>query len=1613
MLTLQQRIKQNLLQQRTKPQTLPPDSLAGKEKIEFTNEQIQRMRNYGQPAPTPVQQPAKTTFGQDLTSVAQTVTESKPSQFLQKVPGTILEGVSKAVGGVVGLLGALEGGIVGGIAQTGIEGYKSITQGKKFDIGNVWDKTIADAKATAKFGYNAGKKGTEMAPLAINSAILGTVLVYESAERIFKTFGEIGTAYENYKMYGKNSPTIRATYDGLVKGSSEGWQMIGLDKETANKISQNNIGASFGNLFLYGTAYLGARGVAYGIKGEVNKLPYIRVKSTGQSIIIPADPILRPKLQEYFANQLRNQKGYTVTATVDGVEILTPFKLSEGEIATRVAKMPQIKGWFKFEGYEKTAFGRLMSPLGEPTRAIKAEYIPETEMMRTGTPQPTTAMTPRLPVAQTPTLQRGVVTAAPVAQSVIQPTAPVTQPTAPVAQPTAPQTAFQMIPQKQVESINKVKNTLQQVKAEKLRLGDEKQTKEIKEQVSLLNRIITNLEKKLQQPAKGAIQGPEVKTQVQPKVVEQTKISEQPKEVKVIPKSVVSKTITTKQEKIKQDLNDAAMGVEPTKYIQELEKAIQDPNTSEAWKKQYIKTVDKIKKLSLQLKETKPTVTKKVGRPTKSETGKTQAQIEAEKPKKAVGRPIKSKTGKTAIQLEKEALKHKGELMRKIREKTKEEQRNYERIIQSQKEGDRIRMSQVKQEMEEIRKEQAPGEVITRKMTEEEMKQYGVDKARIEAKSEVAQISEEIRKQNKISDYKHELAAMKSRGATQEDFYKLLVKEQAKEFEDIDTYLKDYSNSDIIIDFIEEHYGYNAEASMIGQEGKVSIKMLLDPIKPIETALNKGWEYVVKGSWKLFHAQNLVLALRQALYKVPLVNWFGKKIVYDYRLPEWYKGLKEMADSEKITSENTAREMMEYLNKGLSEVQKIELQGAIINHGIHSDPDISARATVARSVLDRYGENYWKVGAISQEVFEANKGQYLPRLYYDYELNKPLIGWGTRGGYKATLDRARKRGIEKIVSDKNVTDWVQRGWVVRGKVSEAGKVRIWRDYNAEELKAMKQIIDQPGYLTAKAIREVGHDVAVLRLFQEVAKHPDFVQDDLIVTNEKGQKITIQPISSFKQLPETVIAGKKAYGALAGKWVDPYIYEDIKGIVEAKNFGANLANQMLAHWKAWKVVDNPATHFRNMYFNFILSDVAGLSPMRVDIYGSALVDIFKKNPDFVEARNAGLFGTSWAASGELAKVLNDKKILTMRQAKDGTYVYDWQAIIGSNIFEFFDKLKGIYGKSQQMMAKMYQAEEEWNKLALYKFAKNDLDMGKEEATKFAKKWGLNYQAVSPAVSKYGQSWYGAPFVRFSLLAAPRLAEGVLFRPFTILKWLLIMYAIEETSRKTFNLAREELNRIKQHVFPVWMQQGVSILAPKKDENDNYQFLDLTYIIPFIQDIKGMEVYNYIFGNPFFRLPAEVMLNRSAFTGQDIYNKELNPSLMEITTILSKYVYQQIVPPIAPGGYNFEKMWKAALNKKDVQGRVTDLVGSISTAIFGLKLRSVDVTEETKWRQLDLKNKEQAIKNKMNSVWGNQGMSDNDKKKEIEKYLYKLQDLYKEANDLMGDSYSESLNALFNK
>lgn len=183
--------------------------------------------------------------------------------------------------------------------------------------------------------------------------------------------------------------------------------------------------------------------------------------------------------------------------------------------------------------------------------------------------------------------------------------------------------------------------------------------------------------------------------------------------------------------------------------------------------------------------------------------------------------------------------------------------------------------------------------------------------------------------------------------------------------------------------------------------------------------------------------------------------------------------------------------------------------------------------------------------------------------------------------------------MERTVTISQAEKLIQEGWEDRGIVkSRPGYQRIWRDFTSEERKQMNEVLEAPEYLVAKTVKQVGYDVAILNKFAEVAKHNDVVKDI--------------PFGNYKKVPDS-----KQYGKLAGKYVDPFIYEDIKGIITAKDTAHELSSQMLSEWKRFKVIDNPATHFRNMYFNFLLSDIAGLSPHRVDIYGSSLMDIIYK------------------------------------------------------------------------------------------------------------------------------------------------------------------------------------------------------------------------------------------------------------------------------------------------------------------------------------------------------------------------------------------------------------------
>jgi hypothetical protein len=715
-------------------------------------------------------------------------------------------------------------------------------------------------------------------------------------------------------------------------------------------------------------------------------------------------------------------------------------------------------------------------------------------------------------------------------------------------------------------------------------------------------------------------------------------------------------------------------------------------------------------------------------------------------------------------------------------------------------------------------------------------------------------------------------------------------------------------------------------------------------LKPFERALNKGIEEGLTWIYKKIAGPQMLESLQTMLKKSEFINYLGRKVIYRYDQPDWYRKLSDAAEKGIIKSSNVAEEMFNYLGKGLTNEEKITLQQAIINGGYHPNPKIGDRALVARRILDDYGEQFYRVGAITRETFEKNKGQYLMRAYYNHEIQKPLSEWiSNTGGEKASLARAKKRGIERTVTISQADKLIQEGWEDRGIVkSRPGYQRIWRDFTSEERKAMGEVLEAPEYLVSKTIKQVGYDVAILDKFAEVAKHNDVVKDI--------------PFGNYKKVPDS-----KQYGKLAGKYVDPFIYEDIKGIITAKDAAHKLSTQMLSEWKKFKVVDNPSTHFRNMYFNFLLSDIAGLSPHRVDIYGSSLIDIIYKQGDFIEAKNNGLFGTTWTGN-ELGNMIDgiSKKNIGELKLKKGTGIYevDFKDKLGSSVLDILGKLKDVYNKVQDNLGALYEAEEQWNKLSLYKYAKNDLGMGQDEATAFAKKWGLNYSAVTPAVAQYSQKWYGAPFVRFPMLALPRLVEASLTRTATVAKWILISYFLEEQARKKLGLTKEGLTQIKQGLFPSWMKDGLYILYPEKDKYGQYQFMDLSYIVPFVQDIRAFNPLVYFFASPIAQYITAINSNKDPFLGTDIQDTVVDPGATGWLKAYSKYFYKQIVPPLAPGGYNWTKITNAIYDSKNLSieektTQIQSIGSSLKDSIFGIKFRPINPKQQQGTRLKEIK------------------------------------------------------------
>jgi hypothetical protein len=157
----------------------------------------------------------------------------------------------------------------------------------------------------------------------------------------------------------------------------------------------------------------------------------------------------------------------------------------------------------------------------------------------------------------------------------------------------------------------------------------------------------------------------------------------------------------------------------------------------------------------------------------------------------------------------------------------------------------------------------------------------------------------------------------------------------------------------------------------------------------------------------------------------------------------------------------------------------------------------------------------------------------------------------------------------------------------------------------------------------------------------------------------------------------------------------------------------------------------------------------------------------------------------------------------------------------------------------------------------------------------------------------------------------------------------------------------------------------------------------------------------------RAVAEIMLNTSGFTGKEIYGE--HDTLKEKVQKISDYTWKFAAPSLAPGGYGFERMWKSGMGltegKADYFDRVNSPGSAIASAILGMKTNPISPQIELFFRKKDFTDAFDDLKADAFRVRNHQGLSLEEKRKQLKAIQNKGMELRKVADEMFRGPMSE--------
>ncbi len=470
-------------------------------------------------------------------------------------------------------------------------------------------------------------------------------------------------------------------------------------------------------------------------------------------------------------------------------------------------------------------------------------------------------------------------------------------------------------------------------------------------------------------------------------------------------------------------------------------------------------------------------------------------------------------------------------------------------------------------------------------------------------------------------------------------------------------------------------------------------------------------------------------------------------------------------------------------------------------------PDVLAKAAPAFQEVDKLSLQLVKQGQLPREVYEETVGKYLPRLFEVFE--NPTS--------KAVNNFGRSMAISKQAMNRTLKR---------------------ADLADDVLLAMEEITTA-GYPTAKALFQMNELAAKGKFYQTIGRNSGLAFDTQKFqkgARASGEKFTSKALAeaTAKVAPEGFVrmpSGNK-WGRLSGEYVQPKVAEYLTELEKVSD--PTVWKKVVAGFKFGKVIMNPATHVRNIFSNFILNSMEGMSlvnPRTYMNYAKAAKQVKKKGIWFQALTEKYGKGVDGYASAE---VMNN---FATREA------------LGA-----MGKGRGLVKKALKPMADAYQGEELWGKTAAFMHhsqnlgAKTIKDLDKladpkllnkmgiarkflgepvtvgEAASRIAERATFNYAQVGPWVKTIRDSMFGMPFITFTAKSTPQIAKTIAKHPGRI-SWIgKTKNAIEKMS------GLEETNR-ERASEPQWIKDGFYIKLPMKDKHGRSAYFDLTYIIPF--------------------------------------------------------------------------------------------------------------------------------------------------------------------------------------